>query len=478
MTAADGTDAEAFGRYSIEPIAGTPVLELGPAAARRTGYEVDEFLLDGIATAYRLDGPMTIDGRWAPVPSQTAEYVTRLVVVRPREAARFNGVVVLEWLNVSAGRDVAPEWLFTHRELIRRGAAWVGVSAQHAGISGGGLTASTHLKAAAPERYAVLDHPGDAFSFDIFTHAADAVRRPGGTFGPLRPKIIIAAGQSQSAAFLVTYINAVHPTVRAVDAFLVHGRASRAAWLDGEFWAPARQLRESRGRLDSLTVQNIRTDLDVPVLAVQSETDVALLGFQLGRQRNDENFRLWEIAGAAHFDTYGLVASLQDDGAVPPDRLASMLAPLDQPRGIRTSAPTNSGPQQHYVVQAALHALVERVVHGRPVPNAPRLRTRLLPLPAFARDQYGIALGGVRTPWVDAPIATLSGLGQRVRGFGFLFGSTRKFTGSQLAARYPDGRDQYQAELAESLANAITAGHILADDADEVTRLGEAQWPN
>ena len=32
------------------------------------------------------------------------------------------------------------------------------------------------LRHAAPERYGTLEHPGDAFSFDIFTQVARAVR--------------------------------------------------------------------------------------------------------------------------------------------------------------------------------------------------------------------------------------------------------------------------------------------------------------
>ena len=30
---------------------------------------------------------------------------------RPADAARFNGTVVVEWLNVSGGLDGAPDWI-------------------------------------------------------------------------------------------------------------------------------------------------------------------------------------------------------------------------------------------------------------------------------------------------------------------------------------------------------------------------------
>ena len=47
-----------------------------------------------------------------------------------RARKKFNGTVVVEWLNVSGGVDAAPDWTFAHTELIREGYAWVGVSAQ------------------------------------------------------------------------------------------------------------------------------------------------------------------------------------------------------------------------------------------------------------------------------------------------------------------------------------------------------------
>ena len=76
---------------------------------------------------------------------------------------------MVEWHNVSAGIDAAPDWGFFHRHVAARGHAWVGVSAQKVGIDGGGFVESIHLKLLAPERYGELEHPGDAWSFDIFT---------------------------------------------------------------------------------------------------------------------------------------------------------------------------------------------------------------------------------------------------------------------------------------------------------------------
>ena len=68
---------------------------------------------------------------------ESAAFTTRVLVYRPTDPAAFNGTVWVEWLNVSGGLDAAPDWIFTHTELMRTGAAWVGVSAQQLGVQGG-----------------------------------------------------------------------------------------------------------------------------------------------------------------------------------------------------------------------------------------------------------------------------------------------------------------------------------------------------
>src|SRR5665213_2406984 len=93
------------------------------------GYEGSECVFRGNAGAYGPGGLRVVE---------RADFATRLLVYRPVDDAAFNGTVWVEWLNVSGGLDASPDWLFTHTELMRRGAAWVGVSAQKIGVEGGG----------------------------------------------------------------------------------------------------------------------------------------------------------------------------------------------------------------------------------------------------------------------------------------------------------------------------------------------------
>jgi len=210
---------------------------------KRVGYVQHEYAASGTATSYKSAGPLTGDGRWSFTPDVRAPYRTRVLVRYPADPARFSGTVVVEWLNVSGGVDANPEWVSLREELVRAGDAWVGVSAQRIGVEGGPVLVKVQgvagaenqgkgLKAVDPVRYGTLVHPGDGFSFDIFTQAARALRTGAGLSG-LHPKRLIAAGESQSAFALVSYFNGVQPLTQAFDGFFVHSRGAVALPLVG-----------------------------------------------------------------------------------------------------------------------------------------------------------------------------------------------------------------------------------------------------
>jgi hypothetical protein len=429
------------------------------------GYSNEEFFLEGTARSY------------GAAPGE-ARYRTRVVVRRPLDPARFNGSVVVEWFNVSGGLDAAPDWSFVHRHLIRAGFAWVGVSAQRAGIEGGGFAAmSFPLKKMNAERYAPLEHPGDAFSFDLFSQAGRAAR-DGRLLGGRAPRRVLAIGESQSAVFLVTYVNAVDPDARVFDGFLLHGRGGSGASLEGEMGArrPLAEVAEavSSGRGAAFAGTDvIRPDVRVPVLTLQSETDVIGLGSVGARQPDTDRLRLWEIAGAAHADTYLLVASGSDDGSLEPAAFAKLLAPTTELFGMKTSRPINAGPQQHYVLQAALAHLDRWTAGGAPPPEAPRLELGGGASP-LALDALGIAKGGIRSPWVDAPTAVLSGFGQSGAEFAFLFGTTRPFDADALARLYPGGRAEQLARFENAASDAVARGFLLEADAPEIRAVAAA----
>jgi hypothetical protein len=432
------------------------------------GYVEREFRLDGTAESYRLTAERGPDGLWPVQADEPAPFVTRLLLRRPANAADFSGTVVVEWLNVSGGLDAAPDWMLAHTYLLRHGHAWVGVSAQRAGIEGGGMVEGMHLKVTNAERYAALSHPGDRWAFDIFSQAGRAVLAGPGLLprsGNGARARMLACGHSQSGSFLTTYVNAVDPVAAVYDGFLVHGRPGVAASLDTGF---------NPGRLGG-AAERIRDDLRVPVIVLQTETDVALLGSGRVAQPDGELLRNWELAGAAHADTYLLFASGLDDGHLPAQRLAQLLRPTTDILMGTTESPVNSGPQHHYVECAAVEQLDSWVRGESKPPSAPRLDLASDGRDC-RRDELGIATGGIRTPWTDVPTSVLSGTGQGGELFAFLFGTTAELSQVDLARLYPGGPEDYLAKFAAALDSAITAGFLLAEDRPEILALAAASW--
>jgi Alpha/beta hydrolase domain len=420
------------------------------------GYEQSEVFLSGMANAYQPTAPLGTDGKYSVAETSSAQYTTRAVVMRPIDPGRFNGTVVVEWLNVSGGVDAGPDWILAHNELVREGFAWVGVSAQKVGVDA--------LKSSDPQRgdavrYAGLFHPGDSFSYDIFSQAGQAIHaNPGAMLGGLTPEHLIAVGESQSAGRLVTYIDAVHPLAHVYDGFLVHSRGAGGAALSQ---AP-------QPSVPVPTPAPIRGDLGVPVLVFQTETDVFNSNLN-ARQPDTDAYRLWEVAGTSHFDFYGLSIGMTDvgDGQGAVAMLASMQNPTNQPNpNFTCQSPINTGPA-HFALDTAFSSLNRWVAEGDVPPLAPRLETTGVSPVVFATDANGNVVGGIRTPAVDAPVAKLSGLPQGGSQFCFLFGTTVPFTPSQLAALYKN-HGQFVSAWSQATEAAHAAGFLVPADAEEL----------
>ena len=418
------------------------------------GFVQHEFAVEGTATSYVVDDPATDlpgNGEFNLKEGDTADYRTRIVVRRPEKAEDFNGTVVLEWLNVSGGIDANPDWTYLADEIIRGGYAWVGVSAQHIGVEGGpvavsvgaaGDLAGKGLKAMVPERYGSLSHPGDAYSFDMYTQVSRALRQSDddGPLGGLKPEVMIAAGESQSAFALTTYVDGVQPLTQEFDGFFVHSRGGGAQGLGG-----------AGGGVDiasALGTQptKIREDVEVPVLMVQSESDVVgLLNYFPARQPDTDRIRLWEVAGTAHVDRY-MLGAIADT--------------------MQCGAPINDGPM-HWATKAGLRYLDRWARGGEAPPEAPRFEVDESGAePAYVRDENGIIKGGIRTPAVDVPVQIHSGTASPGGSVAcLLMGSSLDVPAPTLDDWYTD-EDTYLKKYEASTDDAVDTGFVLADDRD------------
>src|SRR5205823_12171072 len=119
-----------------------------------------------------------------------------------------------------------------------------------------------------------------------------------------------------------------------------------------------------------------------------------------------------------------------------PDTVAPIIPAAPTPGIIVCGKPVNSGPQ-HFVLNAAFAALHHWVRRGRIPHAAAPLEVAAGPPVTIMTDAHGNALGGVRTPQVDVPIATFTGQ-QPGAILCQLLGTTALFDAATLASLYPD----------------------------------------
>ena len=176
----------------------------------------------------------------------------------------------------------------------------------------------------------------------------------------------------------------------------------------------------------------------------------------------------------SHADNYLFLAGQIDTGREPVERLAALLEPTKSlAPGMTAPDFINNGPQHHYIAMAALRSMDRWLRSGKAPPRAPQMVVKAGSPPVLQRDANGIALGGIRSPWVDAPVTELSGL-TPASARPSLYGLSRPFDAAKLDNLYPGGRTDYLAKFSASLDRAIKDGFILPDDRAEILGLASA----
>ena len=442
-----------------------PAMSSTAEAVEKVGGIEEEWFLEGTASGFRLVGGATeyrTDGRWAAESSSQAHFRTRLLVVRPSDPARFNGTVIVNWNNVSAGESFEPPRSAARR--VEDGFVVVGVSAQRIGVEGADGAGGTGfpmpaLKTDDPERYGSLEHPGDDYSFDIFTQAAELL-------GPDRPREpdplpgfevrhVIATGGSQSGARLMTYVQR-----RAAARLLL-----RRLPVDG---VPERSLRAQRGVGARVIASDERPEpLRPPGLSHLSAPRRPDHAGDRGQLRGRGRRLLPERPARQRSRP-----RLGDRGRRPcrhalRRRVRRARAIAGIPHSDVCFAPATRG---------AVHALHRWVNGGAPPPKQPRIQRRTDEA-AYARDENGNALGGIRWPDLEAPLATHRGEPEP-GGFPFSLGLSTPFPEEKVRALYPDHAAWF-AKYKAAVEHLVDTEVILPDDAAEMlARAASADLPD
>jgi hypothetical protein len=424
------------------------------------GYTLEEFFVTGMAKSY-------VSGM-APKP-----FGARMVVVRPTDAGDFNGTVLAEWENVTGQFPAGPGMVWLHHHILPKGYGYVAINAQAVGHD--------FLQKWDPIRYAPLGtHPGDDYSYDIFSQAVAAIRSrasrgEGQPMEGLRVRRVVGYGQSQSAGRLNSYMNLAQNDADVLDAAIIQA--------DG-------------GTRKSFP------DLQVPL--VQFETEDAIVATEPDPQNDPRYYRLWEVVGTAHLGsenqspgvaTVPTAATIGQpalpwkydaaywehnhygeegpsaSSAVPVPTTGAALPPFPDgvprvpfvPRSAPGAAGGCGGNEMpfRYALEGALEGLHNWLRGGRSLPRAPR--AVFDENGVLQRDRFGNARGGLRLPPIDVPVATY-----RPDGCS-LFGSTTPLTPDVLLDLYPT-HDDYVDEMRDAIETAVDRRFMTPEGGAQLLR--------
>ncbi|MBW2289981.1 MAG: hypothetical protein JRG80_17985 [Deltaproteobacteria bacterium] len=369
----------------------------------RQVYVEEEYLVSGAADLFSYAhnpplGPTDI----MPI-QQNVPYKTRMIVRRPEKAGHFNGTVVIEWWNTTAGFDTAPAWDTSAEYFARNGTIYVGVTNSNQGLAFlvGGCSLLGVLPPTCGTRYATLSLPDDGLAYEMMSQIANLLKN-GADQNPLPDDFdvvrIYHTGQSQQGGSMVTYASGFHSDVN--DGYFVQQAAAArsinggpACGSAGSFPFPfCRPVLQGDDRL-------VRTDLPVPVYHAITETDIEILFGIVARQDDTPTFRYYEVAGGSHLTIHKGVEIIPA-GVFGPDPIFLedlCLNPLNT---------TADGPIFFsYILNAMWDAMEQQVRHGRIPPAGLRMDTDPI-TGAVQRDVFGNGTGGVRLPSMDVPTAT------------------------------------------------------------------------
>jgi hypothetical protein len=491
--------------WGVEPT-GTPVVPAAPPvpmgrpvpvtehswpwiAARHTAQPIDLAQLGYVEEEYVIKGRARVLD-WPSIDhlSSLAEgpYVTRILVRRPADPGHFSGTVWVEPLNPSLRYDLPLVWGDTYQYLVSHGDIWVGVTIKPVAIQS--------LKEFDAQRYAELEMPNPLLAeatcpqsdlpmprgglppessprtengliWDILSQTAALLRDPSSA-NPLRrflPQRVFMTGDSQSGAFVLTYANAIHPFARSTGGGpLYDGYVATVAS------GPSTPIRQCARPIPPGDPRRVIQPRGVPIMTIVSESETGSLHRRPDSDRAPDLFRGYEVAGASHVH-----ATEGQDAPAAADAAKTQGAQFDTNTAcMQSRAPANDVPIG-MIVEGAMANLDQWSRGGSPPPHGEPIRLQeRAGAPEAQRDQFGNALGGVRTPALDVPIARYHA---RMSGPGVceLWGYREPLGAAQLKGLYPT-HEEYVSKVRSSVTELVAARWLTTRDGDRIIAAASA----
>lgn len=260
---------------------------------------------------------------------------------------------------------------------------------------------------------------------------------------------VFGEGWSQTGGFAGRYLN----TFGDISKF--QGEPIYDGWLLGGPTGPS-----SINQCESGGPSVIRSTT-VPVIMLRTESD----SFSFNYRRDDssaadDRFRLYEMAGTSHDS-----ASIYENFVPDADASKAGITPVTTAVcGFEGTQTANDLPYEYFFNAGAVN--LKKWTQGIEPPHTGRF---VYDGRNIARDKFGNAIGGLRSPYVDTPTATYGLPPGRACPY---IGTKTPFDQDLLTSLYPS-RNKYVADVAAQADRMARAGFLLQGDADQIKQEAE-----
>ncbi len=435
-----------------------------PEDLKKIGYLEEEFFVSGTANVYDWLQPGP-----AVVRTPNTPYTTRVLVRRPISKRKFSGNAVVEMLNPSNLFDLNIGWAISHKQFVRNGDAWVGITAKPVSV--------VTLKSFNPGRYAALSWPNplsledsrncatvgrdssrsteNGLVWDIFSQVGAWLKSRDRTnplvYGEAERSAhpvehLYGWGYSQTGSFLYTYVNAIHPLDVKAD-----GKPLYDGYLIATSSGPT-PINQCAPLIPTGDPRRQIRGLGVPVVRVMTGSDyLRTMAARLpDSDAAPDLLRNYEIAGSAH---------------ATPHELEFAAAPADIIKGGRAVPPMecNEGPRSRFPNSVAFNAIFRNLdLWVRKGTAPPRVEPIAVVNGAPVLDKFGNVTGGVRSPYVDVPTSTWFGNATGA-SFCIIAGYERPFDEARLRALYPT-KTAYLNAVTANVAKLVAERAMTKED--------------
>ncbi|CAN5133141.1 alpha/beta hydrolase domain-containing protein [soil metagenome] len=427
-------------------------------------YVEEEYYLSGLAPAINAEGTIVVD----------APYVTRFLIRKPKDAARFNGTVIIEPFSWFGER--AAGWILTRDYLLRRGYAFVGYTLNINGLADdpkfpptpvnpkqqedsirqyGGIVNFDFMRRFDYARYAPLGSYYDVKRFqrggapDPFVPQSQAI----GAQLALVLKSNLPDGPARGLRVQRVYVNSWAVTAQVWLDYLDQGRHQQWRMPDGRPLIDAYmtgKLAYGEVAGDPIRVPAHMPD-DAPFITVYSQSETlhdAIEGITLPSDTDRPLLRYYEVMGTPHLREADLgtgeIEAWPNEAGKPDDQRCQFI--YDEPSELPFSA--------------ILDAMDRAVRLNVPMPKANRVQ-RLNK--GVRRDtRTGNIDGGVRPPWIQVPAAEY--WTDYETGCGVIYDSKRPYSAVRLRQLY-GSYDNYARQFEEAKRQSVAEGYLLEEDA-------------